>query len=158
MLLRVMAPAALLLAACSIAFGADAPAAARSAPGGAKSAKVSKSTNAQSANVKAPPPAPAKPKPPAHDPKATRVLSLPGIGEITVYAPQGEAKGLALFASGDGGWNLGVWDMAHSATALGYWVAGFSTPAFLKTIRYFATTETANSPVLLLVHCPRRAA
>jgi type IV secretory pathway VirJ component len=76
----------------------------------------------------------AKPKPPAHDPAATRVLDLAGLGEVTVYAAKGEAKGLALFASGDGAWNLGVWDMAHAAADLGYWVAGFSTPAFLKSL------------------------
>ncbi len=76
----------------------------------------------------------AKPKPPAHDPKATRVLNLAGLGEVTVYAPKGEARGLALFASGDGNWNLGVWDMAHTAADVGYWVAGFSTPAFLKSL------------------------
>jgi len=76
----------------------------------------------------------AKPKPPAHDPGATRVLDLAGLGEVTVYAAKGEAKGLALFASGDGAWNLGVWDMAHTAADLGYWVAGFSTPAFLKSL------------------------
>lgn len=51
-----------------------------------------------------------------------------------MYAPKVEARGLALFASGDGAWNLGVWDMAHTAADLGYWVAGFSTPAFLKAI------------------------
>ena len=77
---------------------------------------------------------PPKPKAPAHDPKAERILELPGLGEITVYAAKGEAKGLALFASGDGNWNLGVWDMAQTAADLGYWVAGFSTPAFLKTL------------------------
>lgn len=78
--------------------------------------------------------APAKPKPPAHDPKAARILDFPGLGEVTVYAPTVEAKGLALFASGDGNWNLGVWDMAHTAADVGYWVAGFGTPAFLKTL------------------------
>jgi type IV secretory pathway VirJ component len=76
----------------------------------------------------------AKPKPPAHDPAAMRILEVAGLGEVTVYAPKGEAKGLALFASGDGAWNLGVWDMAHAAVDLGYWVAGFSTPALLKSL------------------------
>ena len=78
-------------------------------------------------------PAP-KPKPPAHDPKATRVLEIDGLGEVTVYAAKGEEKGIALFASGDGNWNLGVWDMAQAAAELGYWVAGFSTPGFLKSL------------------------
>jgi type IV secretory pathway VirJ component len=77
---------------------------------------------------------PAKPKPPAHDPKAARIVTVPRLGEVTVYTPPGEPRGLALFASGDGGWNLGVWDMAQTAASLGYVVAGFSTPAFLKAL------------------------
>src|SRR3954462_10904084 len=70
--------------------------------------------------------------PPAHDPAAFRYLNVAGFGEVAVYKPVGESRGLALFASGDGGWNLGVLDMAHEAAALGYWVGGFSTPQFLK--------------------------
>jgi len=77
---------------------------------------------------------PPKPRAPAHDPKATRVLDFPGIGEVTVYAAKGEPRGIALFASGDGNWNLGVWDMAQAAADVGYWVAGFGTPAFLKSL------------------------
>ena len=73
-------------------------------------------------------------KPPAHDPKAVRIFDVEGVGAVTVYAPQGEPRGLALFASGDGGWELGVWDMAQTAASLGYWVAGFSTPALLKSL------------------------
>jgi len=75
---------------------------------------------------------PKKPKPPVHDPAAYRFINVGGFGEVTIYKPVGPAKGLALFASGDGGWNLGVLDMAHEAAGLGYWVAGFSTPQFLK--------------------------
>lgn len=75
---------------------------------------------------------PKTPKPPVHDPAAYRFINVGGFGEVTVYKPTGPAKGLALFASGDGGWNLGVLDMAHEAAGLGYWVAGFSTPQFLK--------------------------
>ena len=76
----------------------------------------------------------AKPKRAAHDPRAARILEVAGLGEVTVYAPKAAAKGFALFASGDGGWNLGVWDMAQAAADLGYWVAGFSAPALLKAI------------------------
>jgi len=75
---------------------------------------------------------PKKPKPPVHDPAAYRFINVGGFGEVTIYKPVGPAKGLALFASGDGGLNLGVLDMAHEAAGLGYWVAGFSTPQFLK--------------------------
>jgi type IV secretory pathway VirJ component len=99
---------------------------------GARVASVPAQAKPLKATAKAKPKA--KPKPPAHDPTATRILELAGLGEVTVYAAKGEAKGLALFASGDGAWNLGVWDMAHAAVDLGYWVAGFSTPAFLKAL------------------------
>jgi type IV secretory pathway VirJ component len=122
MLSRLIAPAALLLAASATAATESASTPSKQNP------QVSKSTGAK---AKA---APAKPKPPAHDPKAARILDIAGLGEVTVYAPQGEVRGLALFASGDGAWNLGVWDMAHTAADLGYWVVGFSTPAFLKTL------------------------
>jgi type IV secretory pathway VirJ component len=138
MFLRVIAPALLLLAAAPFAVAATA-ADAPTRTTAKQSTQVSKSAN--STNAKAPAKgtgkaaaAPAKPKPPAHDPQATRILNMGGLGEITVYAPQGPARGLALFASGDGNWNLGVWDMAHTASELGYWVAGFSTPAFLRTL------------------------
>ncbi len=74
----------------------------------------------------------AKPSAHARDPLANRWINVAGFGVVTVYAPSVPAKGLALFASGDGGWTLGVLDMAHEAADLGYWVAGFSTPEFLK--------------------------
>jgi len=72
--------------------------------------------------------------PPPRDPQVNRWINVGGFGEVAVYKPAAAAKGLALFASGDGGWSLGVTDMAHEAAALGYWVAGFSTPQFLKAL------------------------
>ncbi|MBO9662158.1 hypothetical protein [Dokdonella sp.] len=85
---------------------------------------------------KAPPAArKSKPKPPPpRDAQVDRWLEIAGFGEVALYKPKGEPRGLVLFASGDGGWNLGVTDMAHEAVALGYWVAGFSTPRFLKEL------------------------
>jgi type IV secretory pathway VirJ component len=71
---------------------------------------------------------------PVRDPQAERWLDVAGFGEVAIYRPKIESRGLALFASGDGGWNLGVTDMAHQAAELGYWVAGFSTPRFLKAL------------------------
>lgn len=68
----------------------------------------------------------------ARDPQVDRWIDVAGFGEVALYRPKTPARGLALFASGDGGWNLGVTDMAHQAAALGYWVAGFDTPKFLK--------------------------
>jgi type IV secretory pathway VirJ component len=86
-----------------------------------------------------------KPKPhkaPLRDPQVDRWINVAGFGEVAVYKPKVASRGLALFASGDGGWNLGVTDMAHQAAAQGFWVAGFSTPQFLKGLD---STEAACS-------------
>ncbi len=72
--------------------------------------------------------------PPAHDPLADRYIDIAGFGDVAIYRPKVASKDLALFASGDGGWNLGVLDMAHEAAAAGFWVAGFNTPKFLKAL------------------------
>jgi hypothetical protein len=70
----------------------------------------------------------------AKDPEVDRWIDVAGFGEVALYRPKTGARGLVLFASGDGGWNLGVTDMAHEAATLGYWVAGFSTPRYLKAL------------------------
>lgn len=45
-------------------------------------------------------------------------------GKVTLYRPQGTPRAVVLFVSGDGGWNLGVIDMAHRLQELGAAVAG----------------------------------
>lgn len=77
---------------------------------------------------------PHEPAVPLRDPRAERWLDVAGFGAVAIYKPPGASRGLALFASGDGGWNRGVLDMAQRAAALGFWVAGFSTPQFLKEL------------------------
>lgn len=71
---------------------------------------------------------------PMRDLKADRWLDVAGFGEVAIYKPTGANRGLVLFASGDGGWNLGVLEMAHRAASMGFWVAGFDTPRFLKNL------------------------
>jgi len=46
------------------------------------------------------------------------------LGRITVYQPAGKPRSVALFISGDGGWTLGVVDMARALAARGALVAG----------------------------------
>ena len=79
-------------------------------------------------------------------------IHLAEVGNVTTYKPQGPVRGMALFLSGDGGWNLGVVDMARSLTDQGVAVAGISKPAFLKALEAdksqcvnpnFALTELA---------------
>ena len=50
---------------------------------------------------------------------------------VTGGPPQ---HGLVLFLSGDGGWNMGVIDMAKILAAQGVLVAGLSVPAYLKAM------------------------
>lgn len=59
---------------------------------------------------------------------------LSQVGAVATYRPDGPIRGVALFMSGDGGWNLGVVDMARALQAKGMVVAGISTPAFLKSL------------------------
>jgi alpha/beta superfamily hydrolase len=79
-------------------------------------------------------PKPHKAKPPARDSQVDRWIHVGGFADVALYRPRIDSRGLVLFASGDGGWNLGVTEMAHQAAALGYWVAGFSTPEYLKAL------------------------
>jgi type IV secretory pathway VirJ component len=74
--------------------------------------------------------------PPAH--RATAGLTeetrkLPGFGDVSVYRPTdlAAAHGVVLFVSGDGGWNLGVVDMARRLAPHAI-VAGLSMPAWQK--------------------------
>jgi type IV secretory pathway VirJ component len=56
------------------------------------------------------------------------------LGDVAVYAPKGATRGVALFLSGDGGWNAGVVDMARALAGQGLVVAGVSTPALMKSM------------------------
>ena len=74
-------------------------------------------------------------------------LQAPMVGPVTLYAPPAgqPVRGLALFASGDGGWNLGVIDMARRAAASGLWVAGFSTPRYFKSLAAQPASRCVNA-------------
>ena len=76
------------------------------------------------------------------------VRHLPGgrFGTLSVYVPQGRPKSVALFLSGDGGWELGVLDMAHALRQLGAVVVG------IDIRRYFASLgRSAGSPGCQLI-------
>jgi type IV secretory pathway VirJ component len=74
----------------------------------------------------------AKPiKPASATPDAT-TFEYPELGRITVYQPPGAPRSVVLFISGDGGWNLGVVDMARALAARGALVAGVDIRRALK--------------------------
>jgi type IV secretory pathway VirJ component len=55
-------------------------------------------------------------------------------GEVTVYRPHGGPTSVALFVSGDGGWNLGVVDMARHLTDMGALVVGIDIRRYLRAV------------------------
>ena len=75
---------------------------------------------------------PSKPSPPPPG-VAEETKKLPGFGEVRIYHPSdlAKARGVVLFISGDGGWNLGVVDMARRLAPHAI-VAGLSMPAWQK--------------------------
>jgi len=60
-----------------------------------------------------------------------RRLTLPLVGSETAYIPRTAASQVAVFLSGDGGWNLGVIDMARRIVPRAI-VVGISYPAMQK--------------------------
>jgi type IV secretory pathway VirJ component len=54
------------------------------------------------------------------------------LGPITVYQPTGTPRSVALFISGDGGWNRGVVDMARALAGRGALVAGVDIRRVMK--------------------------
>ncbi|HKI73957.1 MAG TPA: AcvB/VirJ family lysyl-phosphatidylglycerol hydrolase, partial [Pseudomonadales bacterium] len=65
---------------------------------------------------------------------APEKLQFAPFGEITVYRKTEQPAHMVLFISGDGGWNLGVVDMARALTGLDAMVAGIDINQYLKGI------------------------
>ncbi|MGE0454962.1 MAG: AcvB/VirJ family lysyl-phosphatidylglycerol hydrolase [Vicinamibacteria bacterium] len=63
---------------------------------------------------------------------AAEAFAFGEFGQVRVYAPAGPPSQVVLFVSGDGGWNLGVVDMAARLRAAGALVAGIDIRAYLR--------------------------
>lgn len=102
---------------------------------GARAATSTSSTHNAASHPPAPSKAHAAPKSSGHPAPGTveETRKLPGFGDVTIYRPSelGSARGVVLFISGDGGWNLGVVDMARRLAPHAI-VAGLSMPAWQK--------------------------
>jgi type IV secretory pathway VirJ component len=61
-------------------------------------------------------------------------LVLPRYGTIAIYRPLGPMRAVVIFLSGDGGWHLGVVDMARRFAAAGALVAGVDVRKYLGFI------------------------
>jgi type IV secretory pathway VirJ component len=55
-------------------------------------------------------------------------------GKIMLYHPVGKPTSVALFVSGDGGWNLGLHDMAKNIVAQGALVVGIDAKYYKKML------------------------
>jgi len=62
------------------------------------------------------------------------VVSFGRFGNVTLYRTAAPPSEVVLFLSGDGGWNLGVVDMARSLAGLGALVAGIDITHYLKEL------------------------
>jgi type IV secretory pathway VirJ component len=64
-------------------------------------------------------------------------LPLPAgrFGTVSVYKPAGTPQSVAIFLSGDGGWNLGVVNMALALRAKGAVVIGVDVTHYLRALR-----------------------
>jgi type IV secretory pathway VirJ component len=64
-------------------------------------------------------------------------------GTVTVYIPEGTPKSVAIFLSGDGGWNLGVISMAKALVDTGAVVIGVDIRQYLGALGKAAQREHA---------------
>jgi type IV secretory pathway VirJ component len=114
---------------------------------------------AATANTAAPTRTPAKhkkvtPKPATIDPTEGEThLPAGRFGTVTVYIPEGTPKSVAIFLSGDGGWNLGVISMAKALVDMGAVVIGVDIRQYLGALGkaaqrddQSAATEVPRSP------------
>jgi type IV secretory pathway VirJ component len=76
------------------------------------------------------------PKPPAATApaKAPETLTYGRFGEVAIYRSTPHPKNVVLFLSGDGGWNLGVVDMARILSSMDSLVAGVNVPQYVKKL------------------------
>jgi type IV secretory pathway VirJ component len=65
---------------------------------------------------------------------AEETFTFAPFGKVTVYRPSPHPAHVALFVSGDGGWKLGVVDMAREIAGMDTLVAGVSIPAYMKNV------------------------
>jgi type IV secretory pathway VirJ component len=65
---------------------------------------------------------------------AEEVLHFGRFGKVTLYAGKPQPAHVTLFVSGDGGWNLGVVDMARSIAAMNTLVVGIDITHYLEQL------------------------
>ena len=77
------------------------------------------------------------------DDGAARHLAAGRFGTVAVYLPQGKPKSVAIFLSGDGGWELGVINMARALQASGAVVIGVDIRQYFSSLGKVAARGNA---------------
>lgn len=75
----------------------------------------------------------------------TQTVTLGRFGDVALYMPAGEPREVVLFLSGDGGWNLGVIDMAQRLVDKGALVAGIDMRHYMAQIEA-ASAKCVSTP------------
>jgi len=75
---------------------------------------------------------------------ADETLDYGRFGTVSIYRTSPHPKHVVLFLSGDGGWNLGVVDMAKTLASMDALVVGIDFPHFLKKME--AAKEACHYP------------
>ena len=81
----------------------------------------------------------------AHD---ARELGAGRFGIVHVYVPAGKAQSVAIFVSGDGGWELGVINMARALRDMGAVVVGVDVTHYFATLRSAARRADAHCEMI----------
>ena len=79
--------------------------------------------------------APATPPAPGAAGAPAKRLAAGRFGTVSVYSPPAKPQSVAIFVSGDGGWELGVVSMAHALTELGAVVIGVDIREYMANLR-----------------------
>ena len=77
---------------------------------------------------------PAKPPAATAPAKPPESLSYGRFGQVAIYRTSPHPKNVVLFLSGDGGWNLGVVDMARILSEMDSLVVGVNVPQYVKKL------------------------
>ena len=84
-------------------------------------------------------------KPPAADQTHdARAIGAGRFGIAQVYVPEGKPRSVAIFVSGDGGWELGVINMARALRDMGAVVIGVDINHYLASLRHAAQRADAH--------------
>ncbi|HEY0767099.1 MAG TPA: AcvB/VirJ family lysyl-phosphatidylglycerol hydrolase [Steroidobacteraceae bacterium] len=103
---------------------------------------------AVSAAASTAPPISARPRAKATDHTYSTALPTARFGTVKVYIPDSKPRSVAIFISGDGGWQLGVISMARALTDMGAVVIGADIREYLGSLKRSA--QRAGAPCQMI--------